>query len=118
MIAVVVFEKVHADIGEVGRIVELMSPASGISCAGLDAAAGIHAEFQSLGVDIIRDGFHAMREFFRIGDEHAVFVAFAQAPAVVDDKVSVAGVEHAMLDHGVGGFLDHILTDIVAEGVP
>ena len=95
-----------------------MSPASGIACAGLDAAAGIHAEFQPLGVDIIRDSLHAVRKFFRIGDEVAVLVPLTQTPAVVNDKIVVAGVEHAMLDHGVGGLLYHVLVDIGSECVP
>ena len=41
MIAVVVFEKIYADGSEIGGVVEFMSPASRIACAGLDAAAGI-----------------------------------------------------------------------------
>ena len=48
MIAVIILEKIYADACKVICIVKFVTEAARISSASLDAAAGIHAEFQSL----------------------------------------------------------------------
>ncbi len=118
MVAVVVFEQVNPDFGEVICVVELMSEAARIARAGLYAAAGIHAEFQAFGVDVIGDRPHAVGELFVIGDKAAVDAAAAFAPAVVDDQIFVPGIAQTRSDHRVGGLANHLFVDVIGEGVP
>ena len=48
MIAVIILEKIYADACKVIRVIKFVAEAARISSASLDAASGIHAEFQSL----------------------------------------------------------------------
>ena len=40
------------------------------------SGAGIHTEFQPFRMNVIGNGFHTMRKFFRIRHKTAVFIAF------------------------------------------
>jgi hypothetical protein len=75
-------------------------------------------EFHAFGMDIIGQRFHAVREFFRVGDKQPVFVTLPEAPAVVDDGVAVARVVKTGVVHNVGGLTDKFVGNIVREGVP
>ena len=116
--AEVVLQEVHAPGSEGFRVRELVVVAGGIARAGHDAGAGIHAELQAFGVDIVRQVLHAVGELFRIRNEEAVFVPLAEGPAVVDDQVLIAGGQPAVVHHEVRGFADQGVADIGAEGVP
>lgn len=90
--AVIVLKEIDAPFGEQRRILELMLEAARIAGASVGADAGIHAELQAFGVDIIGQRFHPAGEFGRIGHKIAVGIPFLQAPAVVDDDIFVAGI--------------------------
>ena len=86
-----------------------MAEASGIIAAGPHAGAGVHPELKSLGMDIVADGFHALRKLFRVGNYLIrLGISFFFAPAVVNDKICISGVAQSEIDHGVRGFLYHI----------
>lgn len=89
---VIVFEKIYPPFRKRRRVDKFVVVAGGIARARHRAAAGIHAEFKAFFMYVIRDVFHAVGEFFGIGDEFSVFVPFPQGPAVVDDDVFVASV--------------------------
>ena len=118
MIAVVIFEKVYTDACKVICIIKFVTEAAGISRASLDAAAGIHAEFQSLGMNIVRNGFHSVREFFLIRNKHAVFVTLFFAPAIVNYKILISCGKISAVDHCVSHFFYKLLVYILCECVP
>ena len=118
LVAVVVLEVIHAPVSEGLRVDEFVVEGGGISGAGQRTVAGIHTEFQSLGVNIIGKGFHSARELFGIGNDSAVLAALAERPAVVDDDIIISGVGKSGFDNGVCGFLDEVFGNVRAEGVP
>ena len=69
-------------------------------------------------MQVVAERLHPVRKLDRVGHDVAIGIALLGLPAVVDDKVNIAGVAHAVRDHGVGGALDEILIDIRRERVP
>jgi len=116
--APIVFEVVDAPGRKGAGILELVAPAAGIAAAGERAGARVDAELEAVGMEVIGEGFHAARKLGGIGDEVALRVALFERPGVVDDEVVVAGVAHAIFDHGFGGFADDAFVDVAGEGVP
>ena len=117
-IAEIVFQEVHAPGGEQCRVLKLVAEGRRITAAGHDPGAGIHAEFEAPGMDIIGHGLHAVGEFDGIRDQLAPLPAPPQAPAVVDHKIGIPGVPVPLVRHGVRHFPDQSVGDIRAEGVP
>src|SRR3989440_9121923 len=113
----VLFHVVHAPGGERAGILLLVSVRPRPPLAGVGSRVGVDAEPQSLGVDVIRQGFDAVREAGRVGDERAGGVA-RHLPAVVDHYVAVAGVAHPAGGDGVRRLLDQLLAHVAAEVVP
>jgi len=69
-------------------------------------------------MDVFAQRFHAAGKFVRIDYDVAVRIA-VDLPAVVDDEVFVAGIEHAGLHHGIGDFFDGVFIDATAlKAVP
>ncbi len=122
VVAVVVLEVVHAPVGELLCVAVLVAERARESraVAGLEAGAGVDAELEALGVDIVRDGLDAVREAGRVGHQLAVRVAVRQGPAVVEVDVPVAGVLEALVHEQVRDPLDHGLVEVgsAVRGVP
>ena len=117
-VAEIILQEIHAPRSKGARILVFVVKGGREACTGTDTGAGIHSELQSLGMDIIGDELHAVREFFGIGHEQPVFVALLQRPAVVNDDILVARVTVAALDHHVRDLQHHLLVDIGSEGIP
>ena len=113
--AEVVLEVVEAPGGVEIGVLLFVAEGGGVASAGLGAGAGVDADFQSLGVDVVGEGFHVGE--FRVGVQDAGGVALA-FPGVVDVDVDVAGVFHAGGDELVGGAADVFVGDFVGEEVP
>ena len=118
LVAVVVFQVVHAPGSKGLRILKFMLKAAGVPCAGMGAVAGIHAELQALGVEVIPHCLHAVGKFFRICLEAAVRIPLLQAPAVVDDHVLVARLLQAGFHQRVRCLADQLFIDVPGEGIP
>ena len=69
-------------------------------------------------MDIVCYSFHTVGEFFTAGDESPVFIAFTFAPAVIDDKIIVAGIKIALVYHCVRCLSYERVAYVVPEGVP
>ena len=119
LVAEIVFQKVRTVFGK-GLCVQIfVAVGRRVVGTGAHTGAGIHAEFESLAVDIVRHGFHAVGEFDVVGNDLARHrVAFFFAPAVVDHEVFVSGGKQAFFHNRVGGFTDHLCVDVFSEGVP
>ncbi len=115
--APVVFQIVHAPGGVLNGILIFVAEAAGASGTSLRACVGIHAKFQPERMNVVSNGFHAMRKALRVGDDVGIRVA-ADLPAVVNDDVDVARIFHAGLHDGVGHALDEIFADVAGELVP
>ncbi|EFG07859.1 Hypothetical protein SCLAV_2787 [Streptomyces clavuligerus] len=122
VVAVVVLEIVHAPGGPQGRVPAFVPEAAGeaLDIAGPGARAGVDAELQPFGVDIVGQCLDAAGEAHRVGDEVARGVALGERPAVVEIHVAVSGVPQPLGDEGVGDALDHRLVELGAAvgGVP
>ena len=119
LVAVVVLQKVTAVFRKGHGIEIFVVEAARIIGAGADTGAGIHTEFESLGMDIVADRLHSVGEFFLVGNDlvgNGIAVSFR--PAVVDDEVVVSGIEKTVIYHRVGGLLYQGSVDVVTEGVP
>ena len=93
----------------------LVAEAAFVTAAGLGAGAGVDAELEALGVDVVAEGLHVGEAV--VGVEDALGVALA-LPGVVEVDVDVAGVLHAGGDELVGGAADVGVGDVVGEVVP
>ncbi len=117
-VAPVVFQIVDAPRGIRLGVLLLVFVSAGKARAGLCARAVVHAEFETLRVEVVAEGLHAARELLGIGHEIAVGIALSGAPAVVDHDVLIAGVPHAILGHRVGHAADEFFIDVAGERVP
>lgn len=72
IIAIIIFQIIHAPAREGPRILRFIPEGAGVLAAGVEAGGAVHAEFQPQGVDPIRDGLHAGGEFRGGGEEGAV----------------------------------------------
>ena len=118
MVAEIVFEVVHAPGSEGFGVDVFVVVTAGIARAGHGAAAGIHSEFQPLGMDIVGKGFHAGRELFAIRHEAVVFVPFGFRPAVVDDDIFVPRGGKPRRNDVIRGLLHQLFVDLRSERVP
>ena len=95
-----------------------MLEAARVSGTGQVPCAGIHAEFQAFGMDIVRHCLHAVGKLLRIRHQAALPVPLLQRPAVIDDQVLVALLRQPLLHHGIRGLEDQLLVDVLPKGVP
>ena len=65
MEAVVILEVIDAPLSKLPGVIELVLKASGIPGAGVHAAAGIDAQLQAAGVDIVRVSFDSVRKLLK-----------------------------------------------------
>ena len=90
--------------------------------AGLLAAAGVQAEDQvvtgvALGVHVVDDLLHAVREVVLLRVREAGGVALLGGPAVVEVERAVAGLVQTDLHEGIGGGLDGVGVAVVEHWV-
>ena len=78
----------------------------------------IYAKLQSFAVNILAEGFHAAREFVWICHQFPVTVTFVSHPSIIENKVRIARVAHAGLNHCVGNPSYLLLVDVSLESVP
>ena len=117
-VAVVVFQVVHAPLGKLPRVLKFMLKAGRIPGAGAGAAAAVHTEFQAFAVDIVRNVFHAVGEFFRVSYQISLTVPLFERPAVINHQILVSGSEQTAFRHPVGGGKDQFLTDVFCKCIP
>ena len=113
--AEVVLEVVDAPGGVHLCVLLLVAQRGDVTAAGLGSGAGVDADLEALGVDVVGEGLH-VREL-GVGVQHAAGVALG-LPGVVDVDVDVAGVLHAGGDELVGGVADVLVGDLVGKVVP
>ena len=118
VIAVIIFQEIHAPLRECLRIDELMLKASRITGAGQVPGAGIHAEFQPLAVHIIRNSLHAIGEFPRIRHKPFFFIPLTQGPAVVDDQIFIAHPGKPCFHHRIRCLKNQFFIDVLSKGIP
>src|SRR5258708_1884792 len=85
--------------------------------AGHIPSAGIDAELESLGVEVIAQGLHARRKSGWVRLDFAFRVP-ADLPAIVQVDVDVTGVPHSGAYHQVRRSLKYGLVDSHVKGVP
>lgn len=96
-----------------------MAQRSSIPATSILARVTVHAESQAQGVEVIRHGSHAAREFLGIRDEAVVVRGIAtHAPAIIEDHVVIAEIFEAVVDDELGGLEEEGFRDVAAEGVP
>ena len=117
-VAEVVLEEIHTPVRKRLRIDEFMVIAAGIARARPHARAGVHAELQSLAVNVVSNRLHAMRELLRVRHDAAIRAALAQAPAVVNDQIFIPRLAVALRSHQVSHFKNQLFVDLPAERVP
>lgn len=100
-----------------GGILLFIAQRTRISRAGHGPGAGVDANLQPHGVDLVREVGDAVGELVRVRDEVPGGVASA-GPAVVQHDVLVAEVPEAQRDDLLGRVEDHRLVQAAAEGVP
>ena len=118
MIAIVILEVVNAPLSELLRIFKFMFKAARIAGASMHAAAGIDAKLESTGMYIVRNRFHPIREFDRIGDQSSLVISASLTPAVVHDDILIARLRQSLVDDRIGCGADQILCDLIVECVP
>ena len=118
VVAVVVFQEIHAPLRKGLRVDELMLEAARVPGTGQVPRTGIHAEFQTFGVDIVRHCLHAVGELLRIRHQAALPVPLLHRPAIIDDQVLVALLRQPLLHHGVRRLINQLLIDVLPKGVP
>ena len=69
-------------------------------------------------MNIICNGFHSVREFFRVRNKTAGFVPVTEGPAVVDNQVLIAGVAVTAVDHEIRHFTDQLIGNVFSESIP
>jgi hypothetical protein len=84
-----------------------MSLSSGAAVTGFCSAVSVNSKFKSLGVNVIADGFHAIRKGRRIGHEIALRVS-RRAPAIIDVDVLVSKARQLELHKLVCNLFDMI----------
>ena len=110
MVIVVVFEVVDSPVGEAFRVGFLMIQGSLVARARHLPSAGVHPEQQVLGVEMLCDWFHAVREILCVGDDAAVRAAASWVlPAVVEENVAVTKVAEARGDEDLGRGQEEVL---------
>ena len=117
-VAPIVFEVVHAPLRVLEGVLEFMAPAAGIAAAGFGAGAIINAELEAARVQVVTQRLHSAGKLDRVRLKVALGIALHRGPSVVEHDVIVAGVPHAVFDHGLGGLFDHELVNLAGEGVP
>src|SRR5258708_9298215 len=95
----------------------LMALAAGPLLTSSPARIRINSKFESVGVNVIAQRFHAGWKSLRVNPNISVGVP-ADLPAIVDHHVLIAGVLHSAGHHAVGHGLQEILADVASEFVP
>ena len=69
-------------------------------------------------MDVVSKGFHATREFYRVGLKVALGITVVCHPAVVDVDVLVPDAGQVQSCEGVGLLHNDLLGDIAVEFIP
>ena len=72
----IIFQVINTPFGELAGILEFVTVAAGIACTGFCSCTGIHAKFQSFGMNIIGKCFHSAGEKLWIRNELSVHTLF------------------------------------------
>ncbi len=90
--AEIVLQIIDAPLGVGLCVLLLMVQAAGVASAGLGSRAGVDAELQSLGMNVVTEGLHVGELCVRVN--HTLRIALS-LPGVVDVDVDVSCIFHA-----------------------
>ena len=88
----VVLEIVESALGNVSRVLELVSERAGVTVPSRESAAEIRSGFQPLRVYVVGQVFHSVRENVVAVHKTTLGVALLLEPAVVEVYVNVSGI--------------------------
>jgi hypothetical protein len=104
MVAIVIFEVIHIPFRKALRVLFLMVKRPFVACTCHLSGTGVDAEGQTLGMEQLRDGFHAIGEFVVVDDDMTIVAsALGVLPAIVQQDIIVANLLEADVDQGLGG---------------